>query len=78
MTDQNRFCLGDRTLCNSIKLSVAFRLHPKCTLSVKSGNFVQNVENRTELDNSDRFVVKVIGFEPTLWSLKPEYMFDFV
>ena len=71
MSDQNRFCPGDRTSCNSIK---QYPLQSGCIRNVhyplKSGIFVQSVEkNRTESDNSDRFLVEVTGFEPaTFWS----------
>ena len=73
MSDQNRFCLGNRTSCNSIK---QYPLQSGCIRNVhyplKSGNFVQDVEkNRTEPNNSDRFLVEVTGFEPaTFWSRK--------
>ena len=74
MSDQNRFCLGNRTSCNSIK---QYPLQSGCIRNVhyplKSGIFVQSVEkNRTESDNSDRFLVEVTGFEPaTFWSRRP-------
>ena len=75
MSAQNRFCLGDRTSWYSIK---QYPLQSGCIRNVhypvKSGIFVQRVEkNRTELDNSDRFLVEVTGFEPaTFWSRKME------
>ena len=71
MSDQNRFCLGDRTSCNSIK---QYPLQSGCIRNVhyplKSGNFVQRVEkNRTRKDFLARFLVEVTGFEPaTFWS----------
>ena len=75
MSDQNRFCLGDRTICNSIK---QYPLQSGCIRNVhyplKSGNFVQRVEkNRTRKDFLARFLVEVTGFEPaTFWSRKNE------